>query len=147
MAKRTTKSSSITAPTSQPADEPESAAATHTPAEPEHVIEQQLLRFAQEVGRIAGTVHGKADTLLDRRSLQEQITRIRDSAAALLDHLAGKPSDDKTVTPPQARSGGKVDAPRKKHRKAPEPTRGVAHSNETIAKVMSARTRRPPRRG
>jgi len=36
-----------------------------------------------------------------------------------------------------------VDAPGKRHRRPPEPTRGIKHSDETIAKAnAAARTRR-----
>jgi hypothetical protein len=81
---------------------------------------------------MAGTVHGKADAVLDRRALENQLARIRDSAAALLDHLAAisPASEDAAPTPratsPNGRSREKVDAPGKKHRKAPERRHGVA---------------------
>jgi hypothetical protein len=45
------------------------------------------------------------------------------------------------------RSGGRVDAPGKKHRKAPARRRGVKHSDQTIAKIEAVKQTRPPRRG
>jgi hypothetical protein len=44
------------------------------------------------------------------------------------------------TTEPSAkgRSGGKVDAPGKKHRKPPASTRGVKHSDEMVAKANAA---------
>jgi len=43
---------------------------------------------------------------------------------------------------PAGRSGGKVDAPGKKHRKAPEATHGVKHSDLMIPKVTAAQKMR-----
>jgi hypothetical protein len=45
------------------------------------------------------------------------------------------------------RSGGKVDAPGKTHRKAPAPTPGVKHSDLMIPKVTAAQKMRKGRRG
>lgn len=45
------------------------------------------------------------------------------------------------------RSGGKVDAPGKKHRKAPEATPGIPHSDQVIAKLATADRMRQARRG
>ena len=51
---------------------------------------------------------------------------------------------DKTQT---GRSGGKVDAPGKTHRKAPAATPGIKHSDLMIPKVTAAQTMRKGRRG
>jgi hypothetical protein len=45
------------------------------------------------------------------------------------------------------RSGGKVDAPGKKHRGAPAATPGVKHSDLMIPKVTAAQQMRKGRRG
>jgi hypothetical protein len=45
------------------------------------------------------------------------------------------------------RSGGKVDAPGKKHRGAPAPTPGIKHSDLMIPKVTAALKERKGRRG
>ena len=50
----------------------------------------------------------------------------------------------KTAT---GRSGGKVDAPGKKHRKAPAATHGIKHSDLMIPKVTAAQNMRKGRRG
>jgi hypothetical protein len=113
----------------------------------------RLIAFAEQVGRMTGTVQGKADALLDREALHHQLSRIRESTATLLDHLAGAPPppDDRAQAPPDrppnGRSRGVVDAPGKKHRKAPALHHGIAHSDERIAKAIAARARRPQRRG
>jgi hypothetical protein len=51
------------------------------------VVEQRLVAFAEQLGRIIGTVQARADGWLDRRALDEELTRIRDGAADLLDHV------------------------------------------------------------
>ena len=51
---------------------------------------------------------------------------------------------DKT---PAGRSGGKVGAPGKTHRKAPVPTPGIKHSDLMIPKVTAAQKMRKGRRG
>jgi hypothetical protein len=45
------------------------------------------------------------------------------------------------------RSGGKVDAPGKKHRGAPAPTPGIKHSDLMIPKITAALKERKGRRG
>jgi hypothetical protein len=144
-------------------------------------IEQRIVALAEQLGRLVGTVQAKADGLLDRPALQEQLTRIRDGATGLLGSLGtGTPGDGSAEAPArrqparpapaalparsagparpapksagrtsaapktaptrsaQGRSGGKVDAPGKKHRKAPAQTRSVKHSDEMIPKVRLA---------
>ncbi len=94
-------------------------------------LESRVGAFAEQIGRLAGTVIGKADGLIDRAALQQQLTAVRDGAAGLLQHIAGREAAaDQPAVPaaaaardagaPRRRSGGKVDAPGKKHR-APLP--------------------------
>jgi hypothetical protein len=54
-----------------------------------------------------------------------------------------------TKPPTAARSGGKVDAPGKKHRKPAARTRSVKHSNQMISKGKASRQMRrgPPNKG
>jgi hypothetical protein len=49
---------------------------------------QQAIALAEELGRIAGTIEGTADQWLNRQALTDQLTRVRDGAAELLDSLA-----------------------------------------------------------
>src|SRR5436190_12755132 len=98
-------------------------------------IEQRLVAFAEQLGRLVGTVQAKADGWMDVPALQEQVTRIRDGAAGLLRQLgeaaargraatagSGTRKGNNPATPTRTaksaggRSGGKVDAPGKKHR-------------------------------
>ncbi len=131
-------------------------------------VESRVVAFAEQVGRLVGTAHGKADGWLDGKALNEQLTRIRDGAAELLNQLAAaadsvagpaprkKKKKTTTARPPArpskqaaaGRSGGKVDAPGKKHRRPPPTTRGAKHSDETISKVKLSQTmRRSGRQG
>ena len=117
-------------------------------------IEQRVVAFAEQLGRLVGTVQAKADGWMDVPALQEQVTRIRDGAAGLLRQLGeagarGKAAaatasrkSEKPTRSTAGRSGGKVDAPGKKHRKPAARTPGVKHSNEMISKGNAARQRR-----
>ncbi len=88
-------------------------------------LEQRVVAFAEELGRIAGTLQAKAEGLMDREALTKQIASVRDGAAELLEQLAGGATKPSTRVPAAAaahgntkgRSGGVVDAPGKKHRK------------------------------
>src|ERR1700688_1283099 len=51
------------------------------------MVEQRLIAFAEQLGGIVGTVQAKADGWLDRRTLKDELARIRDGAADLLGHL------------------------------------------------------------
>src|ERR1700722_4976184 len=116
-------------------------------------VEQRLVAFAEQLGRIAGTVQARADGGLDRQTLKGDPTQIRDGAADLLKHVgSGAASGSVAATPAPrqttertpgrsataatrwrataatGRSGGKVDAPGKAHRRPPAGGRGVKHS-------------------
>ena len=123
----------------------------------EQTVEERVPALAHQLGRLIGTVERKTEGWLDRDALNRQVTQIRDGAAELLDHLGGAIESGRSgakdeAKPPKAarasRSGGSVDAPRKKHRPRAESARGVKHSNQTVAKIKGAQTmRRGNRRG
>ena len=52
-------------------------------------MEQRVVAFAEQLGRIAGTFQAKAEGWLDREALTKQIASVRDGAAELLEQLAG----------------------------------------------------------
>jgi hypothetical protein len=130
-------------------------------------VETGVVAFAEQLGRIVGTVQAKADGWLDPRILRDQLTRARDGAADLLTHLGSDTPAASTEPPAQtaadtprrsaakarpaktvkARSGGRVDAPGKAHRKPPASARGIKHSDQRIAKLKSAEAKRRTRRG
>ena len=111
-------------------------------------LEQRVVAFAEQVGRIAGTIQAKTEGWMDRETLNKQIARVRDDAAALLQHLAGGGATIATQKPAPAtvrarstgRSGGVVDAPGKKHRtpRPADPEASLAHSQ--AAKLRMAKT-------
>jgi hypothetical protein len=133
-------------------------------------VEQRVVAFAEQLGRIAGTVAVKAEGLLDRDALNEQVRNVRDSAADLLKHLGGdEPAASAKRRPAAApgksagsgkpaparnpagsasnngasggRSGGVVDAPGKRHRQPiPSPSTAMA-SNTRTANTMVSKSR------
>lgn len=111
-------------------------------------VDQRVVAFAEHLGRIAGTFHGKAKGWMDREAVTKQISDVRDRAAQLLEHLAetatNAPRSNETATAALkgagGRSGGVVDAPGKRHRK-PSPTDpGANIADSQAAKMRTART-------
>jgi hypothetical protein len=51
-------------------------------------ISSQAVALAEQLGRIAGTIEGTAEKWMDRASLTDQLTAVRDRAAQLLESLA-----------------------------------------------------------
>jgi hypothetical protein len=132
---------------------------------------ENIGQLAERLGRLAATVQNKTEELqnkteqlLDRQALQDEVTKVRDAAAGLLEQLAGgitrvtggkktpaaKASAAKTSSNTKGRSGGFVDAPGKKHRK-PMPSVKGRVDDSRIAKMKmqhdSSRRRTPTRRG
>jgi hypothetical protein len=107
-------------------------------------MEQQVIAFAEQLGRVVGTVQAKAEGWLDRDALKEQLSHIRDGASALLEQLGvqtgatSKKAAAKLTANAggnRGRSGGMVDAPGKKHRKPvpSAPVRGNASARAHAA--------------
>jgi hypothetical protein len=113
-------------------------------------LEQQVVAIAEQLGSLAGMVHARTDRWLDQPRFHSQLARIRERAAGLLTRLSahGSTNGDGAM-PARERSRAKVAAPGKKHRKAPEPTPAVKHSDERITKAQTTRRRRTarPRQG
>jgi hypothetical protein len=120
-----------------------------------NAMEQRVMAFAEQLGRMAGTIQAKAEGWMDRETLNRQIASVRDGAATLLEQLAGgatKAPKEKAAAAAarggnKGRSGGLVDAPGKKHRKAPptDPGANIADSQADkmrIAKTMVKTNRR-----
>jgi hypothetical protein len=53
-------------------------------------VEQRMVAFAEQLGRVVGTVQAKAEGWLDRDALNAQVAQVRDSAVELLEQLSGK---------------------------------------------------------
>src|SRR3954470_3487827 len=63
---------------------PRAAAGTAAAPDP---MEQRVVAFAEQLGRIVGTVQAKTEGWMDRDALSRQITSVRDGAADLLEQL------------------------------------------------------------
>ena len=111
-------------------------------------LEQRVLVFAEQLGRIAGTFQAKAKGWLDREAVTKQIASVRDSATELLEQLAAgatkgskrNPVATAALRKTTGRSGGVVDAPGKKHRKPTQADPGANIADSQAAKMRMART-------
>lgn len=140
-----------------------------------NTMEQRVVAFAEQLGRIVGTVQAKAEGWMDRDALNAQLAGVRDGAADLLEQLGGgkkaapaKPrqasgsmkkngkvrasatSGAPAKSAGKGRSGGAVDAPGKKHRR-PMPSESAATGSprgagSRIAKLKMANENRVMRR-
>lgn len=109
-------------------------------------IEQRVMAFAEQLGRMAGTLQAKADGWIDRDALNRQVNSLRDGAAELLEHFAaGAAKASKKQPAPAARkategrSGGTVDAPAKKHRKSAPAGPAANRADSQAAKLRAAK--------
>ena len=122
----------------------------------EKTVEERVVAFAEQVGRLIGTVESKSERWMDQKALSDQLTQIRDGAVDLLNHLgsalasgraAAKPQKpQRKASTPVGRSGGTVDAPGKTHRKMAKGARGAKHSDQGISKIKAAKMLRRPQR-
>ena len=108
-------------------------------------MEQRVVAFAEQLGRIVGTVQAKADGWMNREALTTQIASVRDSAAELLEQLARATKGSNTNAPAalgktKGRSGGVVDAPGKKHRPRMQADPGASMADSQAAKMRMAKT-------
>jgi hypothetical protein len=123
-------------------------------------VERQVVALAEQLGRFVGTVQAKAEGWMDRDALRAQISNVRDSAADLLQQLAGGTTNEAapatTAGKPDAapkgaagktgaaakamgRSGGVVDAPGKRHRKPLANTRRPKVTDSRLTSAADAR--------
>jgi len=127
-------------------------------------IEQQVVAFAEQLGRVVGTVQAKSEGWLDPKALADQVSRIRDGVVAAAGaqrrsraHDANHRSRGRgsAAAPIErgvktgGRSGGFVDAPGKKHRKpvADTPLRASAPDSRRIATIKTVKANRRRGRG
>lgn len=131
MATRTTK----TTRTSKAANAAPSTSSGDT------AFEQKVVQLAEQLGRIAGTMKAKTEGWLDPQTLSAQLTSIRDSAADLLSQVTGQ---EPAAEPPRADkpARGPVDAPGKRHRKAPPSVRAGKHVADRVTTMREANNRR-----
>ena len=118
-------------------------------------IEQRLVAFAEQLGRMVGTIQAKAEGWMDRETLNQQIVSVRDGAAHLLEQLADatkatrKPAAVAARGGNKGRSGGTVDAPGKRHRKPTrnDPSANIAHSQADKLRTATTMKKTNRRRG
>ena len=120
-------------------------------------LEQRVLEFAEQLGRIAGTVQAKTAGWMDGDALKNELARVRDGAADLLQQLTAAAPASAEKSPPagaairrsRGRSGGIVDAPGKRHRPPmpadPDPNR--ADSQAAKMRAAKSMVKTPRRRG
>jgi len=125
---------------------------------------QQAIALAEQLGRIAGTIEGSAEAWLNRQSLADQLTRVRDGAAEMLESLTNgadkgrKAAADnlRSLTTKKKKTAGRTaaastarsdpaHAPGKRHRK-PAPSMRGAKTDETIPKLRTAQAVRQRRK-
>ena len=115
---------------------------------------EQAIALAEQLGRIAGTIEGTAESLMNRQTLTDQLTRVRDSATQMLEGLTGgmtkgKKASSKGKTPARAASARQADpahAPGKRRRKPAPTMKGVKKSDQRIPKMRIAAEARQRRR-
>jgi hypothetical protein len=66
-------------------------------------IEQRTIALAEQLGRIVATIQAKTEGLMDRQTVHQQLTRIRDGASALMDYVGGGPLSSQTSRAPARR--------------------------------------------
>jgi hypothetical protein len=114
----------------------------------------RALALADQLGYIVGTIEGAAKSKMDRKKLADQLTRVRDSAAHMLEGLTdgaskGRKSvqrmglrpaggQKKTASAPASLKADPSRAPGKRRRKPAPTLRGVKKSDQRIPKVKVA---------
>jgi hypothetical protein len=78
------------------------------------VIEQRVVAFAEQLGRLIGAAQARADGLVDTPALQKQVTRIRKGATSLLKQLGGGRPARRRKARPKATARAKKGAARTK---------------------------------
>jgi hypothetical protein len=112
---------------------------------------EQAIALAEQLGRIAGTIEGTAESWLKRERLAKQLTRVRDGATQMLKGLRQKPAPGKNKKAKRAKTAASAQsdpahAPGKK-RRGPAPTmHGLKKSDETIPKARLAEANRQRRK-
>jgi hypothetical protein len=111
------------------------------------VMEERVLAFAEDLGRLAATVQAKAAGWMDGDALKHELARVRDGAADLLRQLAADaPPVAQTApaatafAPHTGRSGGVVGAPGKRHRPLMPSDPDARHARSQAAKMREAKT-------
>jgi hypothetical protein len=107
----------------------------------------QAIALAEELGRIAGTIEGTAESWMSRQKLADQLARVRDGATQMLEGLmagaargrnASKARHAKAAPAAAARQADPARAPRKRRRKPAPTMKGAKKSDQRIPKLRTA---------
>ena len=108
---------------------------------------EQAIALAEQLGRIAGTIGGTAESWMQRQKLADQLTRVRDGASQMLEGLTGaaatgrkgaKRKGGKAAPAARTRQADPSHAPGKRRRKPAPSMKGVKKSDERIPKLRTA---------
>src|SRR5947207_10714879 len=101
-------------------------------------LNSRAVALAEQLGRMAGTLEGSAESLLNRTALTDQLAQVRDGAAELLKSLTSGTGTSAPTRPARpgtsraARSEDPAHAPGKRHRKPSPSVRGAKKSDSRI---------------
>jgi hypothetical protein len=116
---------------------------------------EQAIALAEQLGHLAGTIQGTAETWFNRQKLTDELTRVRDGASQMLDRLGATAGKARSavrrkpvtrVSTPVTAAADPAHAPGKRRRKPVAARRGVKKSDTTIPKMRAARTARQRRK-
>ena len=106
---------------------------------------EQAIALAEQLGRMAGTIEGTAESWINRQALTDQLTLVRDSATRLLAGLTSRAAKDRKASKGRnakpaaaARQADPAHAPGKRRRKPAPTMKGVKKSDERIPKMRTA---------
>lgn len=109
---------------------------------------EQAIALAEQLGRIAGTVQGTAESWLNDPKLASQLTRVRDGATQMLQQLQAAAARGRKTSrarkaqpataPRMVRAADRAHAPGKRRRGPAPSMKGVKKSDERIPKSRTA---------
>lgn len=113
---------------------------------------EQAMALVEQLGRMAGTIEGTAESWMNRQKLTDQLTRVRDSATQMLEGLTGAMAEGRKGAKAKGRKAAArrqadpAHAPGKRRRKPAPSMKGVKKSDERIPKMRTAAAARQRRK-
>jgi hypothetical protein len=106
-------------------------------------LSKQAIALAEQLGRIAGTIGGTAESWMNRQQLTDQLARVRDGANQMLEGLmdrarAATGGKKKAAPAARTRKADPARAPGKRRRKPAPSMKGVKKSDQRIPKMRTA---------
>jgi hypothetical protein len=112
----------------------------------------QAAALAEQLGRIAGTLEGTAEAWLNRASVTDQLTKVRDAATQMLNSLAGGAANGRQAAqtnqaqPPQSAQPPRRSQPAQSSQSAQSSSRGKSGSSAGRSQTAQAAPNRKMRR-